>query len=187
MVKKISLTGRLFLFLMLTVCVAGCSSVPMPKGSSKGYSTVRFINPKTAINADETDRALSANRMIHEAITEQMENHKLKIVQQGDSDLIVAYLIIIQDNFSTTSLNQYYGYRDDASDVVDKAHSKGLSGKQLERFKRGALVIDLIDAKTLELVYRDFAVSGISSRDPDDVRQKKIKEATAQALQKFFK
>lgn len=187
MVRRISLTGRLFLLLLLTVCLGGCSSVPMPKGTSKGYSTVRFINPKTAINADETERALTANRMIHEAITAQMENHKLKVVPQGDSDLVVAYLIIVQDNFSTTSINQYFGYRDDASDIVDKAHSKGLSGRQLERFKRGALVIDLIDAKTLKLVYRDFAVSGISSRDPDEVRQKKINEAAAEALQNFFK
>ena len=187
MVKKISLTGRLFLLSLLTVCIGGCSSIPMPKGTSKGYSTVRFINPKTAIDADETERVQTANRMIHEAITAQMENHKLKVVSQGDSDLVVAYLIIVQDNFSTTSINQYFGYRDDASDIVDKANDKGLSGRQLERFKRGALVIDLIDAKTLKLVYRDFAVSGISSRDPDDVRQKRINDATAQALQKFFK
>jgi hypothetical protein len=159
----------------------------MPKGTSKGYSTVRFIKPKTAIDVDETDRALSANRMIHEAITAQMESHKLKVVEQGDSDLVVAYLIVIQDNFSTTSINQYFGYRDDASDIADKAHSKGLSGKQLESFKRGALVIDLIDAKTLKLVYRDFAVSPISTRDSDEVRQKKINEAAAAALQKFFK
>lgn len=184
---QISSLSRFLLTLFLLAAISGCSSVPMPKGTSKGYSTIRFINPKQAIEVDETERALAANRMIHEAITAQMEDHGLRVVQQDDVDLVVAYLLIVQDNVSTTSINQYFGSRDDASDIADKAHTKGLSGKQMERFKRGALVIDLIDAKTLKLVYRDYTVRGISSRDPDEVRQKKINEAVAEALQKFFK
>jgi uncharacterized protein YceK len=186
-ISIVKCSSQCLLALLLLAAISGCSSIPTPKGSSKGYSTVRFIAPKKAIDVDETERVLTANRMVHESITAQMENHQLKVVEQGDADLVVAYLIVIQDNFSTTSINQYFGYRDDASDIVDKAHSKGLSGRQLERFKRGALVIDLIDAKTLKLVYRDFAVNGISSRDPDEVRQKKINDAVQEALASFFK
>jgi len=185
--KIVSQTGRLFLFLLLTAGIGGCASIPMPKGTSKGYSTVRFIAPKTAIEADGREPALTANRMIHEAITAQMEDHGVKVVQQGEADLVVAYLLIIQDNFLTTSINQYYGYRDDGADILDRAHAKGISEKQLERFKRGALVIDLIDAKTLELVYRDYSVRAVNPRDPEEVRQTRVEDAVAETLQNFFK
>ena len=50
MIKKISRTGRFVLLLLLATCVGGCASVPMPKGSSKKYSSVRFIQPNKAID-----------------------------------------------------------------------------------------------------------------------------------------
>ena len=47
--------------------------------------------------------------MIKEAITGQFTKHGLA-VQTDNTDLIVAFLLIIQNNASTTSINDYFGY-----------------------------------------------------------------------------
>jgi hypothetical protein len=121
----------------------------MPKGSSKGYSSVRFIAPNAPLGADETPTFVEANRMINQAVAAQMEKNGLKVVA-GNADLIVAHLIILQDNTSTSYSNQYYGLQE-FSDIVTLAHKEGMKKHYPENVQKRALVIDLIDAKTYSL------------------------------------
>ncbi|HSR87472.1 MAG TPA: hypothetical protein VLL07_00845, partial [Pontiella sp.] len=60
----------------------------MPKGSSKGYSTVRFIAPNAPLGEDASPRFVEANRMIREAIAAEMKKNGLEVVE-GNADLIV--------------------------------------------------------------------------------------------------
>jgi translation initiation factor IF-1 len=157
----------------------------MPKGSSKPYSSARFITPNKAGGEEETARFVDSNRMIQAAIAGQMEKHGIQIVE-GNADLIIAHLIIFQDNISTSYSNQYFGYQD-FSKLVDLAHKKGVTGQNPEAFQKRALVIDLIDAKTFKLVYRDYSVAGTLANLSEKDRQAQINKAVAETLQKFFK
>lgn len=181
---RVSQTGRFVLLTMLTVCFAGCTSVPMPKGSSKGYSTVRFVAPNQPLAEDKLPQFVEGHRMIKKAITAQMEQHGLQVVEQN-ADLIVAYLVILQDNVRTSYSNQYYGYQD-FTDIVDLAFEKGSKKDYPEKVEKRAVVIDLIDAKTYKLVYRDYAISGPLAYLSAEDRQKVINEVVSKALQKFF-
>ena len=181
----ISNTVRLVLSALLAVCFAGCSTVPMPKGSSKGYSTVRFVAPNKPLADDDSPAFVEANRMIKKAIAEQMEQHGLQVVE-GNADLIVAHLIILQDNVSTSYNNQYYGLQD-FSDIVDLAHKEGTKKHYPEHVQKRALVIDLIDAKTYKLVYRNYVLSGMLANLSEADRQLHINTAVAQTLQQFFR
>jgi hypothetical protein len=157
----------------------------MPKGSSKGYSTVRFIAPNAPLGADDDPVFVEANRMIKKAISTQLENNGLKVVE-GNADLIVAHLVILQDNTSTSYSNQYYGLQDFA-DIVTLAHKEGMKKHYPESVQKRALVIDLIDAKTYKLVYRNYALSGMLSHLSEQERQEHIDTGVAQTLQQFFK
>ncbi len=185
MVKNNSRIGLFALPLLLAICLGGCASVPMPKGSSKPYSSARFIAPNQAGSGEESASFVEANQMIQAAIASQMEQHGIKIVK-GNADLIIAHLIIFQNNVSTTYSNQYYGYQD-FSKLVDLAHKKGVTGQNPEAFQRRALVIDLIDAKTFKLVYRDYSVTGTLANLSEKDREAQINDAVAAVLQKFFK
>jgi hypothetical protein len=184
MLKKISHPGHFVLLLLLAIGLTGCASVPMPRGSSKGYSSVRFIAPNQALGEDELPAFIEANRIIKETITDQMEKNGLKVVEQS-SDLIVAYLIILQDNVSTAYCNQYYGYQD-FSDIVDMAHKKGMKKNYPEHVQKRALVIDLIDAKTFKLVYRNYVISGTLVNLSEEERQARISKSVSQTLHDFF-
>lgn len=180
-----SLTTRLVLLSLSALWFAGCTTVPMPKGSSKGYSSVRFIAPNAPLGADETPTFVEANRMINQAVAAQMEKNGLKVVA-GNADLIVAHLIILQDNTSTSYSNQYYGLQE-FSDIVTLAHKEGMKKHYPENVQKRALVIDLIDAKTYKLVYRNYALSGTLVNLSEQERQAQIDTAVAQTLQQFFR
>jgi hypothetical protein len=157
----------------------------MPKGSSKGYSTVRFVAPNAPLGADKTPAFVEGNRMVKKAITAQLEKNGLKVVE-GNADLIVAYLIILQDNISTSYSNQYYGLQD-FSDIVSLAHKEGMKKHYPEAVQKRALVIDLIDAKTYKLVYRNYALSGMLANLSEQERQEHANNVVTQTLQRFFR
>jgi hypothetical protein len=46
----------------------------------------------------------------------------------------------------------------------------------------GALVVDVLDAKTLELQYRNFAYRELLSQAPKDVRAERIQEVVDEVL-----
>lgn len=185
MLKNISQIGRLVLLSLLAICFSGCTSVPMPKGSSKGYSSVRFIAPNAPLGEDENPKFVEANAMIKESIAVQMDKHGLKVVE-GKADLIVAHLIILQDNTSTSYSNQHYGLQD-FSDIVTLAHKEGMKKHYPESVQKRALVIDLIDAKTYKLVYRNYTLSGTLANLSEEERQAYITTAVSDTLEKFFK
>ena len=170
---------------ILALCIAGCSSVQMPKGTSKGYSTVRFVEPNEPLAEDKLPRFVEGHRMIKTAITGELQKNGLKMVEQ-DAELIVAYLIVLQDNVSTSYSNQYFGYQD-FMDLVDLAHEEGMKRSYPEKVEKRALIIDLIDAKTLELVYRDYAITGAAAHLSKEDQQKLVNEVVATALQQFFR
>jgi hypothetical protein len=178
-------TGRFVLLLLLAVCFAGCSTVPMPKGNSKGYSTARFIAPNAPLGDDASPRFVEANRMIKKAVAAEMEKNGFRIVE-GNADLIVAHLIILQDNASTSYSNQHYGLQD-FLDIVSLAHKEGMKKHYAVPVQKRALVIDLIDAKTYKLVYRNYALSGTLSNLSEQDRQAHINTAVAETLQQFFR
>ncbi|MDF7823029.1 DUF4136 domain-containing protein [Pontiellaceae bacterium B12227] len=184
MLKNISLKGRFALLTLLAACFTGCTSVPMPKGTSKGYSSVRFIAPNKPLGSDNAPIFIESNQMIKEAVSNEMKKNGLTVVD-NNADLIIAHLIILQDNSSTSYSNQHFGLQD-FSELVDLAHKEGMKKHFPERVLKRALVIDLIDAKTNQLVYRDYVVSGTLSNLPAAERQAQIQKGVSMALKRFF-
>lgn len=170
----------------LALFTAACSTgVDLPKGSSSGYSSARLV--KTGKTPEYADDNAAANRMIQQALADEFRSHGLQ-VGSPDSDLVVAYLILVQDNFSTLALDDYFGYGRDLEAIVDKAQDKGVvTNPRPDQFESGTIVIDVMDAKTNKLVYRNYASRDLTPNASSAVRQQRIREAVAQALDSFFR
>jgi len=71
-------------------------------------------------------------------------------------DVTVAYLIIVGNNVATTSLNEYFGYTDDSSALVQEVHDSGAgtSNGSRDHFESGTLVIDFVDPSNAKLIQR---------------------------------
>ena len=165
---------------------ASCSSgVDTPNGSSRGYGSARLIAKQ--LDRETTSNEATVHRMIHSSIASQFKSHGMAYNQAG-SDLLVAYLVVLQDNAMTTYLDEYYGSGEDAQSISDQAHERGvIKGKRRESFERAGLVVDVLDAKTNELIYRNYYVDDIVRGTTDAVRAQRINNAVNSALAPFFK
>ncbi len=183
--RMMSRSAHLVLLCMAAFIIAGCTSVPMPKGTSKGYATVRFIKPNEPLAEDNLPQFIEAHRMIKESVVDQMQQHGLQVVDH-DADLIVAYLVVLQDNVKTFYSNQYYGSQD-FMPIVNTAFKERAKKSYPENIQKRIVVIDLIDAGTYKLVYRDYAVTGAVADLPEAERRQVIGNVVSAALQQFFK
>ena len=80
-------------------------------------------------------------------------------------------------------MNDYFGYGRDSDALLDKAHQKGaIDSKNPNPFLAGTLVIDVIDAKTYKLLYRNYVARQVLRNIPETERDERIQSAVDQAL-----
>ena len=171
--------------LVLIFVVVGCASVDMPKGTHEGYSSARFIRADSP-NPDLAESSDIMNAIIQNAIAGVVQKSGMDL-RNDDADLLIAYLLLIQDNVSTTTISDHFGYGRDKGAISDLAHKKGvIQGNRQERYEASAIVIDIIDADTNELIYRNFAKRDVLQDITDDERIARVRSAVGEALADFF-
>jgi len=162
--------------------LAGCSSTPVHVNTGALHATTFSYVTGRPMPPDYAEQRAEIHRLIQTAIATNLTTKGLSRVPAG-GDVYVAYLIIIGNNVSTTDVNDYFGYGRDADALLDKAHEKGaIESKNPNRFLAGTLVIDLIDAKSYKLLYRNYVVRPVLRNAPADVRAERIQSAVDEAL-----
>jgi hypothetical protein len=171
--------------LVACLSLSSCSSgVDFPNGSSKGYRSARTLKKDPAVETTAEENAV--HRQIQKALAAEFASKGLQY-GAANADLIVSYLVVYQDNIMTTFYDAYFGTDGDPEEISELAHKRGVvEGKRPEAFERAGLVISIYDAKTNELVHRDYAAGDIVRGLSDSVRQKRISEAVTIALRNFF-
>ena len=101
--------------------------------------------------------------MIQEAITKNLAARGVKRVPAG-GDVTVAYLVILGDNVSTRSINDYFGYSDDAWALHEKAQQAYTGTGNPNSFEAGTLLIDIIDNKGFKVRMRNYATRSAPPR-----------------------
>jgi hypothetical protein len=145
------------------ISLTGCSSTPTNVNTGAIHArTFNFVNRKSKPAPDFADNTEAAHTMIQNAITKNLAARGVTRVASG-GDVTVAYLIIKGDNVSTTSVSDYFGYRDDLGNLQDIAHDRYMAHKDPNHFEAGTLLIDIIDGKTFKLLKRGYATRNLSS------------------------
>jgi len=164
------------------LALSGCSSTPTTVDHGPIHAkTFSFVNPGAKPAPAYADNRQAAHTAIQEAITRNLTAKGVSKVS-GGSDVTVGYLIIVGNNASTTSINDYFGYGSDAAALQDKAHSAYTGSKNPNYFEAGTLVIDITDAKTFKLLKRGYATRSIL-RDPTaETRAEHIQAAVDEIL-----
>ena len=168
------------------IALAGCSSTPstptkVDNGPIKA-ATFNFINGGVPVSADFTDNDVQVHMAIQDAITATLAKKGVTKKATGLGGITVAYLIITGNNYSTMSINKYFGYGRDSSGLQDVATDAYTGTKNPNYFQAGTLVIDIVDNRTHELLRRTHATRPLL-RDPSpEVRRANIQEAVNAAL-----
>jgi hypothetical protein len=97
-------------------------------------------------------------------------------------DVTVAYLVILGNNVSTVSINDYFGYRDDAWDLHENAQEAYTGTQNPSSFEAGTLLIDVIDSKGFNVRMRNYATRPTIRNLPADARAARIQEVVDEIL-----
>jgi len=95
-------------------------------------------------------------------------------------DFLVAYHLALDKRLQTTSVDDYYGgagYR--------HWGGPGFTTTYVREFEVGSLVLDLLDPKSRELVWRGSATAEIIPTATPEEREARIREAVRRMLERF--
>ena len=157
---------------VLAIVISGCSSIEVSENYDPSYD---FSQAKTFDWYAENDYK-------HELILKQIR-HELKaqleakgITQKEDNpDLVVAIYGGTKDKVSIRSTNIGYTY----------GGWYGGRGVDVYQYKEGTLVLDFIDRKTKQLVFRSKAIVEVSQNISMEKRQKRIQNVIREAIKSF--
>ena len=164
--------------------IAGCSSTPkrVENGPVKAH-TFNFVNggvtPAAAAAASDPREAI--HLLIQDGITQNLAAKGVQKVASG-GDVTVAYLVIVGNNATTESITTYFGAGRDASGLTDKAHAAYTENKNPNYFEAGTLLVDVIDAKTYKVLYRNYGVRPVLRNPSASTRAANIQEVVTELL-----
>jgi Domain of unknown function (DUF4136) len=162
--------------------LAGCSSTPTKVDRGTVHArTFNFVGRSAKPAPAYTDNRQTIHPVIQSAIAKNLAGRGVSLVPSG-GDVTVAYLIIVGNNASTTSINDYFGYGEDAAALHDKANAAYTGSKNPNFFEAGTLVIDIIDSKSFKLLKRGYATRPVLRNLPDDARAGRIQEVVDEIL-----
>lgn len=142
---------------LMAVLAAGCASSPTTKGGGAiGARSFSFVTSGAKPSPGYADDRQAAHALIQSAITQHLDARGVNRADTG-GDVVVGYLIITGNNASTASINEFFGYSEDASALHEKAHRAYSRQKTQNYFEAGTLVIDVRDPLTGELLSRGHA------------------------------
>lgn len=170
----------------IAVFLSACSTGPqvdtkVNKGTLNA-KTFSFIQPgplKAKTFAEIRDELHEA---VQKSITANLSQRGMTLVEE-DADVLVAYLVIVNDTTVTTGIDDYFGYSVDANALVTKAHEEiTVKNRDPMYYNAGTLVIDVKDAETKQLLYRHFAVRPILRDETEEERPERVQNAVDEAL-----
>jgi len=165
----------------VALATAGCSTPTRVDSGPIRAHTFSFMDPGPRQRPAYADNSQPIHAMIQQAIATNLTTHGVTRMDKG-GDVTVAYLLIIGDNASTISINEYFGLRDDAANLQDKAHEAYTGNANPNHFEAGTLVIDIIDAKTYKLLKRGYATRPVLRNISNEARAARIQEAVDDIL-----
>lgn len=170
-------TGPLILLALGLLALAGCSSTPakVDTGPVKAR-TFSFVQPATPPAPGTPANRAAVHTAIQEALARGLANRGVTRTQET-GDLVAGYLLIVGDQAATQAISDYYGYGRSSSELLDKAQKAYSSSKSPNYFQAGTLIVDLIDARTSQLVWRGHVTRPILNNPSAEARQERIQEA----------
>ena len=161
-------------------------NVDMPKGTSKGYASARLIQRDPDLRPITNATEKQVHGMIQKSIAKSFSS-KGMTYGKGDADLIVAYMVIYQEPGMTADYRDYFGYGRDAGEIATIAHARGVQkNKRPDDFKQAGILIDVVDARTNKLVYRNLAKGDVVKGVSPGTRAARIDNAVSNALEPFY-
>jgi hypothetical protein len=158
---------------------AGCSSIKVSNDYDKdadfrAYKTYDWLDNRPGV-PDEVRSAMNRNQLFDKRLRPAVEselNAKGLSRDEVDPDILLTYHVGVEEKLDVTDWGyrysgQYWGYQRDI---------------QVYQYHEGTLIIDMIDAKTMELVWRASGTKTIEEDPTPEQLDKRVADAATRIL-----
>jgi hypothetical protein len=122
-------------------------------------------DPRLDANADFRDH-------VEGAIEKQLSTRGLRQADPQSADVLVHYHANVAQRIDVDAADRQYGY------------SSGNARPGVVEFEQGTLVVDLIDARTMRLIWRGWAQDSINVNDRDRINRQ-VDEGVTRMFERF--
>jgi hypothetical protein len=127
----------LLILAVAALALAGCSSTKTRVDTGPIHArSFNFVNQGEKTSTVHADNRQFVHAMIQSAITKNLEAQGVTKVATG-GDVTVAYLVILGNNTTTEAISTYFGYREDADALQEKAHTAYTENKNPKLLRGG--------------------------------------------------
>jgi hypothetical protein len=176
------MTSKSFLLLAAgAIALAGCSTPTTVDHGPIRARTFSFVNPGPKQVPSYADNTAPVHAMIQQAITTNLAGRGVSRLAAG-GDVTLRYLLIVGNNASTTSIDDYFGDGETAASLHDKAQNAYSGSKDPNYFEAGTLLIDIIDSKSYKLLKRGYATRPVLRNLTDQARAARIQGVVDEIL-----
>jgi hypothetical protein len=112
-------------------------------------------------------------------VDETLAGRGFEKLTDGVPDFLVGYHVALQGRMSTTNVNTYYGYG------WGPWYTAAYGNTYTRYYEQGALVIDIVDTRQRELVWRGTAEAEVDRTRPQDQRDQLLQAAIDRIFKKF--
>lgn len=177
--------------IVLAVSLTGCAtnfetgSQQAPDANFARRSTFRFVPDKSRAAAEAVANGPDWRGFISQDILAALNGKGYRFFPNRQTDLWVAFHIVLVENESIATLDNYLGYpltrsqsgQADLSRFQDPNHPGDVS--------KGTLIIDFLDPKKKALLWRGWAKTNVDLKQSGEKLQAMAKQAVDQIIAKF--
>ncbi len=171
---------RLLCIGLILLVFNGCSSVQVTTDAAPGVSFAQYKTYLLAPAADKIGLSPSSALALQDTLKKQLALHHIEEVE-SNADLHVVRHISTKEKLNVTQFNGM-GYRSIPYGYGYYSMWGGAPETYISQYTEGTLILDFVDAKTQQLVFRGIATGTV--KDPQ-TNAKRMAEAVEKMIQKL--
>lgn len=169
---------RILMVALVTLSMAGCASNVVTDYNSGvvfgDYSTWAF-----AADADNSSFVSLDGNRVQSAVARELNRKAMSKVEESEADLLVSWQIVEQERLEQSGLGLGLGFG-------TGNFGWGLSAPPpVREVKEGKLVVELVDAKSEEVVWRAASRRYLNENQSPENRRKLVDEVVAEMFTKY--
>ena len=174
--------------------LAACSTLEVsydydPKASFTGLKSYGWLKePQKPTGDPRIDGNTILKNRIHESVDAELAARGFRKVE-NDPDFLVAYHVSLDRRRSVQTLNSYYGYGPGWGYGYGAAYRPGYWAGAPEtyvyEYEEGTLILDIVDPKNRELMWRGSAQDEVHFTATPEKDQSQLHEAVNKMLENF--
>jgi hypothetical protein len=182
---------NVFILLVLVVwAIGGCSNVSVstdydPAFAFSGLGTFAWHSePQEKTGDARIDNPLLDKR-IRRAVEDQLVMQGFRKGDPAQASFLLGYHLSLGKSLQVNTVNDYYGYGYGGYGYWGGPGPGGTSSTTVREYETGTLIIDVVDGKKNELVWRGSGKTRLSESSTPKESNKKVAEVVREILKDF--